>query len=117
MPVHILSETRMNTIICFQTCNATGKYDLAIEYMLNSFKVTAEQTLTVVEAIKEMLVYYTSDDFLSILKGQKPVLEQMMNLIFKKVYVRISDLVDSGIHRQTASTYLKQLVDKGLRIA
>ena len=97
-----------------QTSKETGEYETIIEYMLNSFKVTAEQTLKVVEDIKEMLRVYTSDEFLSKLKGQKPVLEQMMNLIFKKVYVRISDLVDIGVHRQTASTYLKQLVDMGL---
>ena len=97
-----------------QTCKDTGKYEPIIDYMLTSFKVTAKHTLEVVEAIKAMLANYTSDKFLSELKGQKAVLEQMMNLIFKKVYVRISDLVEIGVHRQTSSNYLKQLVDKGL---
>ena len=41
-------------------------------------------------------------------------IEHTVNLIFKKVYVRISDVVDLGIHRQTAAAYLDQLVDEGL---
>jgi DNA-binding transcriptional ArsR family regulator len=82
--------------------------------MLNSFKLTAEKTLAIVEKIKLMLAEYTSDTFLDGLKGQKTVLIDMIQLIFKKVYIRISDLVDLGVHRQTASGYLKQLVDKGL---
>ena len=53
-------------------------------------------------------------EFLETLKGQKKVLSQVMEVIFKKVYVRIEDIVEMGIHRQTASAYLKQLVEKGL---
>lgn len=97
-----------------QTCKEDEKYTEFIEYMLNSFKLTAEKTLTIVEKIKLMLAEYTSDTFLDGLKGQKTVLIDMIQLIFKKVYIRISDLVDLGVHRQTASGYLKQLVDKGL---
>ena len=48
------------------------------------------------------------------LKGQKKVLRQVIELIFNKVYVRIEDLVEMGVHRQTASSYLQQLVEKGL---
>ncbi len=97
-----------------QQCKETENYYTFIRYMLTSFKNTAEKTLYIVEQIKEMLSLYTSDDFLNELKGQKTVLIGMMELIFKKVYVRISDLVDIGVHRQTASTYLEQLVTKGL---
>lgn len=97
-----------------QSCKDIEEYEPIIEYMLASFKVTAQHTLKIVEAIKVMLSHYTSEEFLSDLKGQKDVLKPMMNLIFKKAYVRISDLVDIGVHRQTASNYLKQLVDKGL---
>ena len=42
------------------------------------------------------------------------LLRQTVELIFKKVYVRIADLVDLGIHRQTAAAYLDQFVDQGL---
>lgn len=95
-----------------QECSTSGKYEPIIEYMLDSFKVTAGQTLKIVESIKQMLKHYSSDDFLSSLKGQKSQLEKIIEIVFKKVYVRISDL--DGVHRQTASNYLKQLVDKGL---
>ena len=39
---------------------------------------------------------------------------EMIDLIFKKVYVKISDLVELGPHRQTAAVYLDRLVDLGL---
>ena len=48
------------------------------------------------------------------LKGQYEPLRNTVNLVFRKVYVRISDVVDLGIHRQTAAVYLDQLVDEGL---
>lgn len=89
-------------------------YQMMVEYMLESFKATAEKTLRIVEQIKAMLVQYTSDEYLEGMKGHKAVLSDIMTLIFEKVYVRIADLVDMGIHRQTASTYLEQLVEKGL---
>ncbi len=38
----------------------------------------------------------------------------MVDMVFQKVFIRNSDLVEKGIHRQTAATYLDQLVDKGL---
>ena len=97
-----------------QNCKETGAHERIIEYMLTSFKVTAQETLKVVEDIRDMLSLYTSDEFLTGLRGQKEVLKPMMDLIFKKVYVKIGDLVAIGVHRQTASVYLKQLVDKGL---
>lgn len=97
-----------------QECKESQNYTEVIEYMLTSFKTTAERTLHIIEQIKEMLVKYSSEEFLSGLKGQKNLLADMIELIFKKVYVRNSDLVKMGIHRQTAATYLDQLVDKGL---
>ena len=57
---------------------------------------------------------YTDKEYLLTLKGQYAPLYNTVNLIFKKVYVRISDVVDLGIHRQTAAAYLDQLVDEGL---
>jgi hypothetical protein len=48
------------------------------------------------------------------MKGQLEPLKNTVNVIFKKVYVRIADLVDLGIHRQTAADYLDQFVDREL---
>lgn len=91
-----------------------GEYQPIIEFMLRSFKETAEQTLRIVETIRLLLEQYTDKDFLSGLKGQIKLLEDTVNVIFKKVYVRVADLVDIGIHRQTAASYLDQFTDAGL---
>lgn len=96
------------------TCTEIGNYEAIIEYMLKSFNVTAKKTLTVVMEMKKLIEKYSSDNFLKDFKGQTEVLKSAINIIFEKVYVRIEDLVKMGIHRQTASTYLKQFVDAGL---
>ena len=92
----------------------TDDYQPIIEFMLRSFKETAEQTLRIVETIRSLLDQYTDKDFLSGLKGQIKPLENTVNVIFKKVYVRVADLVEIGIHRQTAASYLDQFTDAGL---
>lgn len=97
-----------------RTAKETEQYEEIVSYMLHSFKDTAEHTLRIVENIKCLLAQYTDKDYLLTLKGQYEPLYNTVNLIFKKVYVRISDVVALGIHRQTASVYLDQLVDEGL---
>ncbi len=97
-----------------RTAKETEQYEEIVSYMLHSFKDTAEHTLRIVESIKALLARYTDKDYLLTLKGQYEPLYNTVNLIFKKVYVRISDVVDLGIHRQTVAAYLDQLVDEGL---
>ena len=97
-----------------RTTKETGQYEPIVEYMLRSFKETAEHTLQIVESIHELLQQYTDKDYLLSLKGQLEPLKRTVEVIFKKVYVRIADLVDLGIHRQTAASYLEQFVDQGL---
>lgn len=96
------------------TAKETEQYEEIVSYMLRSFKKTAEHTLWIVERIKELLAQYTDKEYLMTLKGQHEPLRNTVNLVFRKVYVRISDVVDLGIHRQTAAVYLDQLVDEGL---
>ena len=97
-----------------RTTKETQDYGPIVAFMLRSFKETAEYTLRIVESIHAYLNEYSDKDFLRSLKGQMEPLRQTVELIFKKVYVRIADLVDLGIHRQTASAYLDQFVDQGL---
>lgn len=97
-----------------RTAKETEQYEEIVSYMLHSFKDTAEHTLQIVERIKALLAQYTSKDYLLTLKGQYEPLYNTVNLVFKKVYVRISDVVDLGIHRQTAAAYLDQLAEEGL---
>ena len=97
-----------------RTAKETEKYEAIVSYMLHSFKDTAEHTLRIVESIKQLMEQYTDKDYLLTLKGQYEPLYNTVNLVFKKAYVRIADVVDLGIHRQTAAVYLDQLVDEGL---
>ncbi len=97
-----------------RTAKETEKYEAIVSYMLHSFKDTAEHTLHIVESIKQLMEQYTDKDYLLTLKGQYEPLYNTVNLVFKKAYVRIADVVDLGIHRQTAAVYLDQLVDEGL---
>ena len=89
-------------------------YNKVIAYMLTSFHNTAQETLQKVEAIDSLYKHYISQEFLSKLPGNKTVLEQVVTLAFEKVYLRITDLVEAGIHRQTASAHLHNLVESGL---
>lgn len=97
-----------------RTTKETQDYGPIVAFMLRSFKETAEYTLRIVESIHAYLNEYSDKDYLRSLKGQMEPLQQTVELIFKKVYVRIADLVDLGIHRQTAAAYLDQFVDQGL---
>jgi Fic family protein len=97
-----------------QTSKETEQYEPIIEFMLRSFKETAEQTLRIVESIRSLLAQYSDRQYLTRLKGQLEPLKNTVNVIFKKVYVRVADLVETGIHRQTAAVYLDQFVDQGL---
>lgn len=97
-----------------RTTKETGRYEPIIEFMLRSFKETAEKTLKIVESIRALLTQYTDERYLSTLKGQLEPLKNTVDVIFKKVYVRVADLVNLGIHRQTAAVYLDQFVDQGL---
>ena len=97
-----------------RTTKETGRYEPIIEFMLRSFKETAEQTLKIVESIRALLAHYSDEKYLTTLKGQLVPLQKTVNVIFKMVYVRVADLVALGIHRQTAAVYLDQFVDQGL---
>jgi len=97
-----------------QGCRQEENYTPFIEFMLTSLRITAEKTLEMVNNIKRLIGKYSDEEFLDTIKGQKKVLRQVIELIFNKVYVRIEDLVEMGVHRQTASSYLQQLVEKGL---
>ena len=97
-----------------RTSKEAEQYEPIVEFMLHSFKETAEQTLRIVESIRALLARYSDEKYLRTLKGQLEPLQSTVNVIFKKVYVRVKDLVDLGIHRQTAAAYLDQFVDQGL---
>ena len=83
-------------------------------FMLEIFRDTARRTLEIVNRIEELAAYHAGDGFLSQLKGRRSELKKIMEVVFGRAYVRIDDLTALGLHRETASRHLKQLVDKGV---
>ncbi len=83
-------------------------------FMLDILCVTAHRTLETVNRISDLAAFHCGDEFLSGLKGRRSELAKIMGTVFGQAYVRIQDLVDHGLHRETASRHLKQLVDKGV---
>jgi Fic family protein len=84
------------------------------EFMLEIFRDTARRTLEIVNRIGELAAHHSGDEFLGQLKGRKSELRKAMAVVFGRAYVRINDLTALGLHRETASRHLKQLVDKGV---
>ncbi|MCS4308270.1 Fic family protein [Rheinheimera pacifica] len=81
-------------------------------FMLRGVEQTAIWTCGKIAAVKILLELTTS-----YIRQQLPKIYsyELVQLIFEQPYCRISTLVDSGIaRRQTASVYLKQLVEVGV---
>lgn len=83
-------------------------------FMLEIFRDTARRTLDIVNRIGELTAFYCGDGFLSGLKGRQSELKKIMGVVFGQAYVRIGDVTALGLHRETASRHLKQLVNKGV---
>ena len=109
-----ISRNKTQYYRLLQDTREAEQYEAFIEFMLRSFKETAEHTLRIVEGIGTMIEHYSDESNLANIKGQLKALRKAVNVIFKKVYVRVADLVAVGIHRQTAAAYLDQFVDEGL---
>ena len=83
-----------------------------LEYMLEAVRETAEWTLDKVQAIR-ILADETADRVKTALP--KIYSRELVDVVFAQPYSRIHNLVDAGIaERQTASRYLKSLVELGV---
>jgi len=83
-----------------------------ILFMLDAVRRTAQWTTSRIKAIQVLI-----DEMAAHMRQDAPGIysRELAELIFVQPYCRISNLVDAGIaQRQTASVYLKQLVDIGL---
>jgi Fic family protein len=81
-------------------------------YMLEAVRETTDWTLAKIEAIRN-LAEITADDVRE--KLPKIYSRELVNEIFVQPYCRIENLVRAGIaKRQTASRYLKRLVEMGV---
>lgn len=80
-----------------------------ILYVLAGVQETATWTTAKIEAIRK-LMDHTADHVR--IRSPKIYSRELVELVFVQPYCRIQNVVDAGLgHRQTASTYLKTLVD------
>ncbi|EQC00736.1 protein adenylyltransferase Fic [Photorhabdus temperata] len=89
-----------------------GKWEEWIIYMLTAVEQTAKWTTDKI-AVVRVLIEHTSE----YIKQSLPKIysHELVQVIFEQPYCRISNLVERDIaKRQTASVYLKQLVDIGV---
>jgi Fic family protein len=80
--------------------------------MLQAVEETARWTTEKIAAIRTL-----ADLTVTHVRQRLPKIysRELVNVIFEQPYCRISNLVDKNIaHRQTASRYLKELVDIGV---
>lgn len=83
-----------------------------ILYMLTGVKETAQWTCEKISAIKSLLEH--TNEYI---RHRRPEIHsrELTDAIFTQPYCRIANIVDAGIaKRQTASVYLKQLVEIGV---
>lgn len=91
-----------------------GDWESWIIYMLDAVADTAYWTMQKIIAIRDL-----ADHTAKYVREQLPKIysHELVDKIFEQPYCRISNLVDAGIaKRQTASEYLKKLVEIGVLV-
>lgn len=89
-----------------------NEWEAWLVYMLEGVEQTALWTRSRIEGIRTLL-----DSTIERCRGELPKIysKELIELIFRRPYCRIADLVDSGIaKRQTASEYLQELERLGI---
>lgn len=83
-----------------------------VMYIVRGIAETARWTTTKIDAIQALSVHTKS---VIAIKAPAADRGELVDMIFRKPYCRISDVVDAGIaKRQTASVYLRSLADAGI---
>ncbi|MEM9530380.1 MAG: Fic family protein [Pseudomonadota bacterium] len=91
---------------------STGKWEEWTLYMLEAIRETSSWTSKKVRGAQALLEHTVQ---LVHRRTPKIYTRELVEQLFVQPYIRISNLVDSGIaKRQTASVYLKQLCDIGV---
>lgn len=91
---------------------AQSRWEAWVIYMLEAVRNTAQWTTTKIAAIRNLL-----DTTGETIRERAPKIysRELAEIIFVQPYCRISNLVSAGIaQRQSASVYLKELVDIGV---
>lgn len=94
-----------------QEVRTKGAWEEWIIWMLNGVEKTAKETVIVVNAIQKLMMEYKT----KIRAHFSFYSHDLINCIFKHPYTKIDFLErELKVHRNTASSYLNQLVDSGL---
>jgi Fic family protein len=116
LPILYLSryviDNRADYYRLLQGVTEDGNWEAWVLYVIKGVEETARWTTEKISAINE-LERHTSN----YVRNRLPKIysHELISLIFKLPYCRIGDVIDAGIaKRQTASIYLKQLVDAGV---
>jgi Fic family protein len=116
LPILYLSryviDNRADYYRLLQGVTARGDWEAWVLYVIKGVEETARWTTAKIGAIQE-LERHTSD----YVRNRLPKIysHELITMIFKLPYCRISDMIEARIaKRQTASSYLKQLVEAGV---
>ncbi len=116
LPILYLSryviENRADYYRLLQGVTVQGDWEGWVLYVIKGVEETARWTTAKIGAIRDLESHTT--DFV---RNRLPKIysHELINLIFKLPYCRIGDVIEAGIaKRQTASSYLKQLVEAGV---
>ena len=89
-----------------------GAWEAWLLYMLEGVRSTATWTTDKINAIHKLMAYTTEHVRT---QAHKIYSRELVELVFVQPYCRIQNIVDAGLgNRQTASVYLKALVDIGV---
>jgi Fic family protein len=95
-----------------QEVRTDDKWEEWIGFMLDGVEQTALDTITLINAIKDLM-----DEYKTLLKEKLPKIysKDLLEVLFQHPYTKIEFLVDQlGISRQTASKYLNELEKIGI---
>lgn len=116
LPILYLSRYLINTKADYyrelQAVRETNNWEAWVLYMLEAVNQTAQETITLVKNIKELMVQYKNT-----LRNQLPKIysQELLNNLFSHPYTKIEFVMnDLQVSRLTATKYLDQLVTIGL---
>lgn len=96
----------------FTEFRENNNYEDWIIYILKGIEETSKNTIELIRKIQEEMESY-KNEFIE--KLPKIYSDELLDSLFFEVYTRINYIEDRcGVTRQTAATYLNQLVDVGL---
>ena len=107
-----LNQNKADYYALLQQVRETNNWEPWLLFMLKALQVTSQDTLKTIKALMALMQKHKH-----IIKSKLPKLysHELINNLFIHPYTKVEFLVNElGIHRNTASKYLNQLVDIGV---